>query len=100
MSQILTAVIAPTSDRQIFIHADELTEGDVIKHFTGDIWMVVNEPEYTNAGITFEVVWLGVDTPDNTQTVSFTPVWRFELVSHQKTTQAIARPVNYVEAIA
>lgn len=65
------------------IHADELTEGDIIKHVTGDIWQVISEPEYTNRGICFEVLWLDVDSPDNTQSVSFAPEWRFELVNYQ-----------------
>lgn len=72
------------------IHADELTEGDIIRHFTGDVWMVKSEPESTKAGITFDVVCIGVDTPDNTQTVTFASAWRFELVSHQKAIQAEA----------
>lgn len=96
MPQITPNAIATSSDRQIFITADELTEGDIIKHFTGDIWQVISEPEYTNAGITFEVMWLDVPTP-NTQFVNFArhllgriilpknaaPAWRFELVSLQ-----------------
>lgn len=65
------------------IHADELTEGDIIRHFTGDIWQVISEPQYTCSGITFDVLWLDVDSPDNTQNVCFAPNWRFELVSHQ-----------------
>lgn len=86
MPQVAINAVTPVSDRKIFIHADELTEGDVIKHFTGDVWMVISEPEYSRAGITFDVIWLGVNTPDNSQTVTFAPVWRFELVSHQKNT--------------
>lgn len=44
------------------IRADELTEGDIIKHFTGDTWLVISEPEYTCSGITFDVLWLDVDS--------------------------------------
>lgn len=75
------AIASP--DRISTIRADELTEGDIIRHFTGDVWMVVNEPEYTNQGITFDVIWLDVATSDNTQTVTFAPSWRFELVDYQ-----------------
>lgn len=71
------------------IHADELTEGDIIRHFTGDIWMVINEPTYTTNGITFDVMWLEVPTPDNVQTVCFAPQWRFELLSHQTQTSTL-----------
>lgn len=84
MSQISATAIAPTnSDRQNFIHADELTEGDIIRHFTGDKWLVISEPEYARQGMTFDVMWLDVATPDNTQSVTFAPQWRFELISHQ-----------------
>lgn len=90
MAQVAANTATFQSDRQIFIHADELTEGDVIKHFTGDVWMIINEPEYTNAGITFEVVWLGVDTPDNTQAVTFAPAWRFELINYHRSAVRVA----------
>ena len=33
------------------ICADQLTEGDIIRHFTGDVWQVISEPEYTSSGI-------------------------------------------------
>ena len=64
-----------------FLRADELTEGDIIRHFTGDLWQVLTEPQYTCSGIEFEVLWLNVDSPDNIQSVCFAPGWRFELVS-------------------
>lgn len=80
MSQITANAIALSNDRQIFIHADELTEGDIIKHFTGDTWQVISEPEYTRQGITFKVMWLDIATP-NTQFVTFAPAWRFELIN-------------------
>ena len=38
------------------IYADQLTDGDIIRHSTGDTWMVITEPEYTTRGITFEVL--------------------------------------------
>lgn len=76
------------AERSYRIHADELTEGDIVKHFTGDTWLVVSEPQYTNAGITFDVMWLDVDSPDNIQSVSFSPHWRFELVTHQPLVQS------------
>ena len=65
------------------ICADQLTEGDIIRHFTGDIWQVISEPKYTCSGISFEVLCLDVETLPNTQTVVFAPRWRFELLSHQ-----------------
>ncbi|WP_013334755.1 hypothetical protein [Gloeothece verrucosa] len=63
------------------LHADELTVGDVIRHFTGDLWQVATEPIYTRAGMTFKVYDLSVNTIE-TQTVSFHPQWRFELVKY------------------
>ncbi len=65
------------------ICADQLTEGDIIRHFTGDTWKVISEPEYTCSGISFEVLCLDVETLPNTQTVVFAPRWRFELLAHQ-----------------
>jgi hypothetical protein len=62
-----------------------LTEGDIIQHFTGDTWMVITEPEYTNAGITFDVMYLDVETPYNPQKVSFAPSWSFILLDYQPT---------------
>ena len=53
------------------ICADQLTEGDIIRHFTGDTWQVISEPGYTSSGISFEVLCLDVETPPNTQTVVF-----------------------------
>ncbi|MGK7948378.1 MAG: hypothetical protein AB4368_06115 [Xenococcaceae cyanobacterium] len=44
------------------ICAEELTEGDVIRHFTGDTWQVISEPSYTCSGISFEVLCLDVNT--------------------------------------
>ena len=66
------------------VRADQLTEGDIIIHrCTGDAWEVICEPEYTNSGIRFEVLWLEVESPDNTQSVCFAPEWQFELLDHQ-----------------
>jgi hypothetical protein len=65
------------------IRADQLTEGDIIGHFTGDIWQVISEPEYTDSGISFEVLCLEVETPPNTQQVIFAAGWRFELLDYQ-----------------
>ena len=84
----LAATTSQDSDRiPSQIHADEITEGDIIKHFTGDVWLVTSEPKYTNSGITFDVMWLDVDSPDNIQPVCFSPHWRFELVAHQSLIQ-------------
>lgn len=63
--------------------ADELTEGDIIQNPTGDVWQVLTEPEYTNEGITFLVMWLGVDSPDNTQEVCLAPQSPFELLDRE-----------------
>lgn len=65
----------------VTIHADELTEGDIIRHFTGELWQVYSEPEYTVSGIVFEVLPLDLDT-NETQIVAFHPQWRFELVNY------------------
>jgi hypothetical protein len=65
------------------ICADQLTEGDIIRHFTGDTWQVISEPEYTSFGISFEVLCLDVATPPNTQFVVFAAEWRFELLDYQ-----------------
>lgn len=81
-------IITPT-----FVRADEITLGDIIRHFTGDTWQVVSEPEYTNQGITFDVMWLDVDTPNNTQTVTFAPAWRFEIIDYRV-------PVEFLQAAA
>ena len=63
--------------------ADQLTEGDIIRHFTGDTWQVISEPEYTSFGISFEVLYLDVETQPNTQCVVFPPEWRFVLLDYQ-----------------
>jgi hypothetical protein len=68
--------------------ADPLTEGDIIRHFTGDIWQVISEPEYASNGISFEVLCLDVETPPNTQYVVFAPQWRFELLDYQPSMKA------------
>ncbi|MDJ0745668.1 MAG: hypothetical protein QNJ32_20200 [Xenococcaceae cyanobacterium MO_167.B27] len=65
------------------ICADQLTEGDIIRHFTGDTWQVISEPEYTHSGISFEVLCLDLETLPNTQLVVFAPRWRFELINYQ-----------------
>ncbi len=66
------------------ICADQLTEGDIIQHLTGDTWMVITEPEYTTRGISFEVLSLDVEAADNTQTVCFAPEESFVLLDHQR----------------
>ncbi len=76
------AIASDLGDRET-IASDQLTIGDIIKHGTGDLWQVISEPQYTCSGIEFEVLWLDVDSPDNTQSVCFAPQWRFELVSHK-----------------
>lgn len=81
------AEIAP-----FIIHADQLTEGDVIKCLTGDIWRVVSEPEYTQQGICFDAMWLDVGVSNNVQGVCFAPTAEFELVSHQLHNHHITEP--------
>ena len=66
------------------ITTDCLTEGDIIKHFTGDIWQVISKPQYTKQGIRFEVILFEENySPDNIQTVCFAPDWKFELIGYQ-----------------
>jgi hypothetical protein len=65
------------------ICADQLTEGDVIRHFTGETWQVISEPEYVLNGISFEVLCLDIKIPPNTQHVIFAPNWKFELLDYQ-----------------
>ncbi len=65
------------------ICADQLTEGDIIRHFTGEVWQVISEPEYVSNGISFEVLCLDVETLPNTQQVIFAAGWRFELLDYQ-----------------
>ena len=66
------------------ICAEQLTEGDIIRHFTGDTWQVISEPEYTCSGISFEVLCLDIETLPNTQTVVFATRWRFELLDRYR----------------
>ena len=68
------------------ICADQLTEGDIIRHFTGDTWQVISEPEYTSSGISFEVLCLDLETPPNTQTIVFAPKLKLELIDYQSAT--------------
>ena len=70
------------------IYADQLTDGDIIWHSTGDTWMVITEPEYTTAGITFDVLCLSVEAADNMQSVCFAPETSFVLLDHQKAVQS------------
>jgi hypothetical protein len=64
------------------ICADELTQGDIIRHFTGEIWQVYSEPVYTRRGMVFDVLPLDFDTIETFQVI-FAPGWRFELTGHQ-----------------
>ena len=73
------------------IRADELTEGDIIKHLIKDIWQVISEPEYTYKGIAFDIMWMDIDTHDNTQNVCFAPDYKFELVNHLPPTQSLVK---------
>ena len=73
------------------IRADELAQGDIIL-YRGDIWQVLNEPQYTCSGIEFEVLWLDIDAPDNTQSVCFAPNYRFELIRYQPIQPLLPEP--------
>ena len=75
-------MIAPNLDATQ-ICADQLTEGDIIRHFTGDVCLLISELEYTSNGISFEVLCLDVETLPNTQQVIFAADWRFELLDYQ-----------------
>jgi hypothetical protein len=79
------AKIAPSEDHRGSgrIRADHLQEGDIIQHLAAT-WQVSSEPQYTNSGIEFEVLWLNSEiTHLATQTVCFAPEWQFPLVSRQ-----------------
>ncbi len=65
------------------ICADQLTEGDIIRHSETDVWHVISELEYVSNGISFEVLCLDVETPPNTQQVVFPIYWKFELLDYQ-----------------
>jgi len=67
------------------IRADQLTESDIIQHRPGDNWMIITEPEYTTRGISFDVLCLDVEAPENTQAVCFAPETSFVLLDHQGT---------------
>ncbi|GEM_PF-5511424 len=55
----------------ITICALALTEDNIIQNSTGDRWMAITEPEYTTRGISFEVLCLDLEAPNNTQAVCF-----------------------------
>ena len=80
-------MIAQSSDATT-VYADQLTEGDIIQHCTGESWMVITEPEYFTTGINFEVLCLDVDSRDNTQVVCFPPDISFVLLDHQSVSVA------------
>ncbi len=82
------------------IRADELTEGDIIQHSTGDNWMVISEPEYTTGGISFEVLCLDVEAVDNTQTVCFAPETSFVLLDHQRNVKGASEYRSWEETLA
>lgn len=66
-----------------FITADRVTEGDIIKNFSGT-WQIISEPEYTTSGIQFDILWLNLEEY-GPQNVCFRPEWRFELLGHAGT---------------
>jgi len=81
------------------IRADQLTEGDIIRHLTDEDWMIISEPEYTTKGISFEVLCLDVEGPDNTQTVSFALLTSFVLLNHQRRVLGATEP-SWEETLA
>lgn len=62
------------------IHADELTQGDIIPHLDSRI-QLISEIQYTKRGIMFESLWLDVDSTSNTHWLCFHNNSLFELVS-------------------
>lgn len=82
------------------IRADQLTENDIIQHRPGDNWMVISEPEYTTRGISFEVLCLDVEAPNNTQTVCFAPETSFALLDHQRDVKGALQYCSWEEALA
>jgi hypothetical protein len=76
-------MIARIANDVTTICADQLTEGDIIEHSTGESWLVNTEPQYTTTGITFEVLCLDVEASNNTQRVSFAPQVSFVLLDYQ-----------------
>ncbi len=69
-----------------FIQADQLTEGDLIRH-RGELLKVCSEPDYTNHGIEFDALPLEV-TDRETQPMCFQPKELIEHVGYQP-------PFNY-----
>ena len=70
------------------ICANELTEGDIIRHFTGNVWQVISELEYVSTDISFEVLCRDVEMTPNFQQVIFAAGWRFELLDYRPLTTA------------
>ena len=65
------------------IRADQLTEGDIIRHSTEEEWLICTEPQYTQQGIVFCVLPLELNTSE-TQEVAFNPSEKFELIQQFK----------------
>ena len=82
------------------IRADQLTEGDIIQHRPSDNWMIISEPEYTTRGISFEVLYLVVEAPNNTQTVCFDPETSFVLLDHQRRVKGALQYGSWEETLA
>lgn len=61
------------------ITARELERGNVIKHFTNEVWRVASVPQQTKQGITFEVRLEA--EPGVTETVCFHADWEFQLLA-------------------
>lgn len=93
-------MIAQKTNDATTICADQLTEGDIIRHSTGDTCLVITEPEYTTLGITFDVLSLDVEAVDNTQTVCFAPESRFVLLDHQRRVKGASDYGSWSEILA
>ncbi|MBR8832093.1 MAG: hypothetical protein N5P05_004451 (plasmid) [Chroococcopsis gigantea SAG 12.99] len=65
-----------------FLTADALTEGDLVKYCTGEIWLIITEPLYTTKGIEFEVLPIE-DTETETQSVCVEPRRLFEILGYR-----------------
>ena len=81
-------MIAQSNDA-VTVRADQLAESDIIRHSTGEAWLVISEPEYTNNGISFDILCLDVPAPDNTQTVCFAPEVSFLLLEIQAAPKSV-----------
>jgi len=62
--------------------------------------MIITEPEYTTRGISFDVLCLDVEAPNNTQTVCFDPQESFVLLDYQRGVMGATEYGSWEEALA